>query len=98
MSAVTPHRPMDPAVIVARSREDVVAGNEVVRHTRASRLIHWAVAISFFVALLTGMPIWTPVFGWMAHLFGGLSVCRGLHPWAVVALFTASVAIFFPAD
>ena len=95
MSAVTPHRPMDPAVIVAQSREDVVSGNEIVRHNRASRLIHWAVAICFFVALLTGMPIWTPVFGWMAHLFGGLSVCRVLHPWAGVAFFTASVAMFF---
>jgi formate dehydrogenase subunit gamma len=36
------------------------------------------------------MPIWTPVFGWMAHLFGGLTVCRLLHPWLGIAFFLAS--------
>ncbi len=95
MSAATPRRPVDPAVITARTGEDVVVGNEIVRHNRASRLIHWTVAVTFFVCVFTGMPIWTPVFGWMAHLFGGLSVCRVIHPWAGVAFFIASVAMFF---
>ena len=95
MSAATPHRPVDLAVVTAREREDVVVGNEIVRHNRASRLIHWTVAGTFFLALLTGMPIWTPVFGWMAHLFGGLSVCRILHPWFGVAFFLAAGAMFF---
>jgi formate dehydrogenase subunit gamma len=95
MSAVTPHRPMDPAVVAAQTTEDVVVGNEIIRHNRASRLIHWTVALTFFVSLLTGMPIWTPVFGWMAQLFGGLSVCRVIHPWAGVAFFLASIFMFF---
>jgi formate dehydrogenase subunit gamma len=86
---------MDPAVMAAQTTEDVVVGNEIVRHNRASRLIHWTVALTFFVCLFTGMPIWTPVFGWMAHLFGGLSVCRVIHPWAGVAFFIASVFMFF---
>ena len=76
MSAVTPNRPMDTAIAVGRTREDVVVGNEIVRHRLFSRYMHWAVAVTFIVCLLTGMPIWTPVFGWMATLFGGLSVCR----------------------
>ncbi|HYB52254.1 MAG TPA: formate dehydrogenase subunit gamma [Thermoanaerobaculia bacterium] len=95
MSVATPHRPMDLAVVTAREKEDVVVGNEIVRHNRASRLIHWTVAATFFLCLLTGMPIWTPVFGWMAHLFGGLSVCRVLHPWFGVVFFLASGALFF---
>ena len=95
MSAATPHRPLDTAVVAAREREDVVVGNEVVRHRRASRLIHWSVAVTFFVCLFTGMPIWSPVFGWMAQLFGGLSVCRVLHPWAGIAFFLTSVLMFF---
>jgi formate dehydrogenase subunit gamma len=86
---------MDPAVVAAQTTEDVVVGNEIVRHNRASRLIHWTVALTFFVSLFTGMPIWTPVFGWMAHLFGGLSVCRVIHPWAGVAFFAASILMFF---
>jgi len=95
MSAVTPHRPIDAAVIVAQKSEDVVVGNEIVRHNRASRLIHWSVSLTFFVCVFTGMPIWTPVFGWMAHLFGGLTVCRLVHPWAGIAFFLTSVMMFF---
>jgi len=94
MSATTPHRPLDVAVITAQTKEDVVVGNEIIRHTRASRLIHWTVAITFIVCLLTGMPIWTPVFGWMAHLVGGLSVARVVHPWVGIAFFVASFFMF----
>jgi len=95
MSAATPHSHLDTAIAVAREREDVIVGGEIVRHRRSSRLIHWTVAVTFFVSLLTGMPIWSPVFGWMAGLFGGLSVCRVLHPWAGIAFSLASVVMFF---
>jgi formate dehydrogenase subunit gamma len=79
---------------VARAREDVVVDGEIVRHRLASRVIHWTVAVFFFVALFSGLPIWMPLFGWMAHLFGGLSVCRVLHPWAGLLFFAASVVMF----
>src|SRR5438552_8664302 len=80
------------AIQVARGREDVVIGDEIVRHRLASRVIHWVVAVFFFGALFTGMPVWSPVFGWMAYFFGGLSVCRWLNAWVVVA-FAAAVAV-----
>jgi formate dehydrogenase subunit gamma len=79
---------------VARFREDVVVGDEIVRHRLSSRVIHWTTALFFFASLLTGMPIWSPVFGWMAAPFGGLAVCRWLHPWLGVAFFVASLAMF----
>src|SRR3979409_62156 len=79
---------------VARDRENVAMGDELVRHKLSSRVIHWAVAVFFFGALLTGMPIWSPVFGWMAYLFGGLSVCRWLHAWLGVAVSAASHLLF----
>jgi formate dehydrogenase subunit gamma len=88
-------RAMDEAVTVARDREDVAVGNEIVRHRLASRLIHWTVALTFFVNVLTGMPIWMPLFRWMANLFGGLSVCRIIHPWAGVAFTLISAIQFF---
>jgi formate dehydrogenase subunit gamma len=94
MSSAAPPKPMDSAIVVARRREDVVVGPEIVRHRLFSRLMHWTVALTFVVALLTGLPIWTPVFGWMAHLFGGLTVARLLHPWAGVAFVLASFAQF----
>jgi formate dehydrogenase subunit gamma len=95
MRAAPPPRPIDRAVIAAQTREDIVVGNEIVRHNRASRVIHWAVAVAFFVCLFTGMPIWAPIFGWMAPLFGGLSVCRVIHPWAGVVFFLATIVMFF---
>ncbi|SRR2546427_4175394 len=82
------------AIQVARDREDVVVGNEIVRHRLSSRVIHWTVAVFFFGALFTGMPIWSPVFGWMASVFGGLSVCRWLHAWLGVA-FSAAMLVMF---
>ncbi len=71
----------DPAIAVARHTEDVVVGDRIIRHSLASRLMHWLVGTSFILCCLTGMPIWTPIFGWMAPLFGGLQVCRWLHPF-----------------
>ena len=94
MSAATPQRPFDTAIVAARHREDVVVGNEIVRHRLTSRVIHWSVAVTFFACVFTGMPIWTPVFGWMAHLFGGLNVCRWLHPWAGMFFFGSMLVMF----
>jgi formate dehydrogenase subunit gamma len=84
----------DAAVARAREREDVLVGDEIVRHRLASRLIHWAVAVTFFGALITGMPIWTPIFGWMAVFVGGLHVCRWLHPWLGIAFTVTSIIMF----
>jgi len=91
MSATSPQ-----ARVVDRARveEDVVIGDEIVRHRLSTRAIHWTVAALFFVSLFTGLPIWTPIFGWMASLFGGLTVARWLHPWAGVLFFVGSFWMF----
>lgn len=83
------------AIIAARNRENVIVAGEILRHRRASRLIHWSVAITFFLSLVSGMPIWSPIFGWMASLVGGLEVARIIHPWAGVLFFVMSVVQFF---
>jgi formate dehydrogenase subunit gamma len=78
----------------AMNNEDAVVGDEIVRHKLSARLIHWAVAVTFLGALMTGLPVWSPVFGWMAYFFGGLQVCRWLHAWIGVAFALSSVAMF----
>ena len=93
MSAAAPHPSLDVAAI-ARSPEDVAVGHEIVRHRLSSRALHWTVALFFFLSLLSGLPIWTPLFGWMAYLLGGLSVCRVLHPWAGLLFAASSLAMF----
>lgn len=91
MSAASPH-----ADVAGRARveENVVVGDEIVRHRLAARASHWTVAVLFFLCLFTGLPIWTPIFGWMANLFGGLTVARWLHPWAGVLFFASSLWMF----
>jgi formate dehydrogenase subunit gamma len=95
MSTVIHGQNVDSAIIAGRKRDNVIVGGEIVRHRRATRLIHWTVALTFFIALFSGMPIWSPLFGWMASLVGGLEVARLIHPYAGVAFFIISVVQFF---
>jgi formate dehydrogenase subunit gamma len=82
------------AVVRAREEENVLVGSELLRHRYSSRLIHWAVAVAFLLCLVSGLPIWTPIFGWVAPLVGGLYVCRWLHPWTGAAFALSSLIMF----
>ena len=94
MSTVMRGQHVDSAIVAGRKRDNVAVGGEIIRHRRATRLIHWSVAVTFFIALLSGMPIWTPLFGWMAYLVGGLEMARIIHPWAGIAFFIMSIFQF----
>lgn len=85
LRAVPAHSSADPGILAAQSQEDLVVGDEIVRFRYYTRVVHWGVALTFFLCLFTGLPIWTPIFGWLAPLFGGLQVCRWLHPWSGIA-------------
>ena len=93
MSKVVRQIGFDEGAYVAREKEDVLVGNEIIRHRLSSRVIHWSVAVTFFACLVTGLPVWTPVFGWMATFVGGLSVCRIVHPFFGLAFALASLAM-----
>jgi len=85
LRAVPAHSTADPGILAAQNQENLVVGDELVRFRYYTRVVHWGVALTFFICLFTGLPIWTPIFGWLAPLFGGLQVCRWLHPWTGVA-------------
>lgn len=93
MSKVVRQIGFDEGAYVAREKEDVVVGNEIIRHRLSSRIIHWSVALTFLCNLVTGLPIWSPVFGWMATLVGGMSVARIIHPWFGLAFALSSLAM-----
>lgn len=60
----------------------VVYEGEVLRHSLYTRVVHWAVALFFILALLSGFAIFTPwLYAWLAPLFGGGPRARLLHPW-----------------
>jgi formate dehydrogenase subunit gamma len=55
---------------------------ELLRHPVYTRVLHWTVALFFFLALFTGFGIYLPLlFRWLTPIFGGGPLCRELHPW-----------------
>ncbi len=94
MSSVRQQIGLDVAALKARDAQDVIVGKEIIRHRLSSRVIHWAVADTFFLCVATGLPVWTPVFGWLGSLFGGLAVCRVIHPWSGLLFFVSSLAMY----
>ena len=85
----------DPAISAARTKEDIVVGGRLVRFRWSTRALHWGVALTFLLTLFTGLPIWTPIFGWLAYLFGGLQVVRWLHPWFGIVFSVLILLQFF---
>jgi formate dehydrogenase subunit gamma len=72
-----------------------VRNNELLRHPVQTRLLHWAVAAFFLLALLSGFAIYSPwLFRWLTPLFGGGPMTRMLHPWfslGFVAVFALQI-------
>jgi formate dehydrogenase subunit gamma len=55
---------------------------ELLRHPVYTRVLHWLVAISFVLSLLSGFAIYSPwLFRFLTPIFGGGPMTRLLHPW-----------------
>ena len=76
---------------VERFGRTVVRRDDLVRHPVYTRLLHWAVAIFFILALLSGFAIYSPwLYRALTPLFGGGPMTRFLHPW-----FSIGFVVFF---
>src|SRR5688572_19382760 len=77
----------------SRHGQTVVHRGELLRHPVYTRVLHWCVAISFVLSLLSGFATYSPwLYRWLTPLFGGGPMSRFLHPWRGVAF---SIAFFF---
>ncbi len=56
------------------------------RYTVNERSNHWAVALLFILAGLSGMALFHPALFWLSNLFGGGTWTRILHPFIGVAM------------
>ena len=75
----------------SRYGRTVVHRGELLRHPVYTRVLHWLVAISFVLSLLSGFAVYSPwLFRWLTPLFGGGPTTRFLHPW-----FGLAFDIFF---
>ncbi|MBD2838548.1 formate dehydrogenase subunit gamma [Pseudomonas sp. JM0905a] len=60
---------------------------DIERYTPAERSNHWAVAILFFLAGLSGLALFHPSLFWLTNFFGGGPWTRILHPFLGVTMF-----------
>lgn len=67
---------------------------ELERFTFTERVVHWVVAVSFVVLLLTGLAFSYPALAWLTVVFGGGAAARVLHPWSGIVLSVALVMMF----
>ena len=76
-----------------RHGRTVVHRGELLRHPVYTRVLHWSVAITFILSLLSGFAIYSPwLYRWLTPLFGGGAMTRFLHPWFGLAF---TIAFFF---
>lgn len=61
--------------------------NQIERYTPSQRSNHWAVAILFVLAALSGLALFHPALFGLSGLFGGGTWTRILHPFIGVAMF-----------
>jgi formate dehydrogenase subunit gamma len=77
----------------SRYGRTVIHRGELLRHPVYTRVLHWLVAISFVLSLLSGFAVYSPwLYRWLTPLFGGGPMTRLLHPWFGLAFV---VAFFF---
>jgi len=60
----------------------VVHRGELLRHPVYTRVLHWLVAITFILSLLSGFALYSPwLYRFLTPIFGGGPMTRFLHPW-----------------
>lgn len=67
----------------------------IQRYPAMTRLNHWAVAMLFICAGLTGLAIFHPALFFFSALFGGGSWTRILHPYFGVLMVLGFALLFF---
>src|SRR5262245_29675727 len=65
----------------------------IVRYEYAERASHWLLAISFFLAALSGLAFFHPSMFWLTNFFGGGPWTRILHPFLGLAMTLFFVAL-----
>ncbi len=61
----------------------------VPRYSAVERCAHWAVALGFIVATVSGLALFHPAFWFLSGLLGGGVWSRTLHPWAGLVMCAA---------
>jgi formate dehydrogenase subunit gamma len=71
-----------------------MAGRLLRRYSDGERINHWLIALTFFLAALSGLAFFHPSLFFLSHLFGGGSWARILHPFIGVAMCAGFLLLF----
>jgi len=66
----------------------------IPRFNAVERAIHWAVAITFVYATLSGLSLWSRKLYWIAGVLGGGVTVRAMHPLISVLFVLAFGRLF----
>lgn len=72
--------------VAISSREENDMNQDFQRYSASERSNHWAVALLFFLAGLSGLALFHPALFWLSTLFGGGPWTRILHPFLGVVM------------
>jgi len=72
----------------------VIMTQYVERFNALDRVLHWIVAITFFLLLLSGIGLFAHTFFGYFRLFGGPHQGIMVHKWAGIVFFISSVLLF----
>ena len=53
----------------------------IPRYSMGERANHWIGALTYTLALITGLAFWSPYLYWLAAIVGGGPTARFIHPW-----------------
>ena len=67
----------------------------IQRYRDGERMNHWAVALLFVLAALSGLALFHPSLFFFSHLFGGGSWTRILHPFMGLVMVLLFIGLFF---
>lgn len=70
------------------------SAKDLRRYDDATRMNHWAIALLFFAAGLSGLAFFHPSLYFFTHLFGGGPWTRILHPYFGVLMFLCFIGIY----
>ena len=66
-------------------------------YNAVQRVLYAVIIVAIILQVMTGLAIWKPVqFGWLAGLFGGYPIARGIHltiMFGIVAFVLVHVAL-----
>jgi len=68
--------------------------NELQRYDDNTRMNHWAIALLFFAAGLSGLAFFHPSLFFLSGLFGGGTWSRILHPYLGVLMFLCFLGMY----